>query len=395
MYYRSRRDNSRIINGSKSVVCTTNTALASSSSSSENKHVPKSEGRISKSSKTPDHGVEKKPTPKAKGITCISSRSIDYFAGILYEKSLGKYIPQDETDKLILKLVPRLQELQNELHSWTQWTNQKVKQAICRLSKDQDEIKSLRQEKEEAGQFKMEKKIMGESTMKRLSEIEFSLNNTTNQVQDANSKGQKLEAAASASSCQEALERERKALKDVQSWDTQRSLYQRSRKQLSCKGKWARLKDPTIKLRNNEILQMLWKRERMTMEKFLAQAASIRKERECLEAAGKLCFEETDVASGQCSSINERNQIPVFSKGVVDINDYPGSGGLKWERECVMCLSKEKIVVFLPCVHQTEPQMNAAEPCDNSSCMHHKCSDKIFSFGLLQLPAAGQDMVTN
>lgn len=125
-------------------------------------------------------------------------------------------------------LVPTLQKLQNELHSWTQWTNQKVKQAICRLSKDQDEIKSLRQEKEEAEQFKMEKKIMGESTMKRLSEIEFALNNTTNQVQDANSKVQKVEvehsvlkmeievaklqAAASASSCQEALEREQKVL---------------------------------------------------------------------------------------------------------------------------------------------------------------------------------------
>ncbi|TYJ09297.1 hypothetical protein E1A91_A11G131700v1 [Gossypium mustelinum] len=52
------------------------------------------------------------------------------------------------------------------------------------------------------------------------------------------------------------------------------------------------------------------------------------------------------------SPLNERNQIPVFSKGVVDINDYPGSRGLKWERECVMCLSKEKIVVFLPCAHQ-------------------------------------------
>ncbi|TYI00466.1 hypothetical protein ES332_A11G136200v1 [Gossypium tomentosum] len=243
--------------------------------SSENKPVPKSEGRISKSSKTPDHGVEKKPAPKAKGITCISSRSTDYFAGIPYEKSLGKFIPQDETDKLILKLVPRLQELQNELHSWTQRTNQKVKQAICRLNKDQGEIKSVRQEKEEAEQFKMEKKIMGESIMKRLSEIEFSLNNTTNQ------------AAASASSCQEALEREQKALKDVQSWDTQRSML--LEELASEKQKAAELQRKVGKAkRSYNQIKMLWKRERVTMEKFLAQAASIRKERECREAAGKV-----------------------------------------------------------------------------------------------------------
>ncbi|KAH1081314.1 hypothetical protein J1N35_021075 [Gossypium stocksii] len=107
------------------------------------------------------------------------------------------------------------------------------------------------------------------------------------------------------------------------------------------------------------------------------------------------CALETLMLPVVSAPVNERNLIPVFSKGVVDINDYPGSRGLKWERDCVMCLSKEKIVVLLPCAHQTEPQMNAAEPCDNSSCMHHKCSDKICSFGLLQLPPAGQDMVTN
>ncbi|KAK5783882.1 hypothetical protein PVK06_038399 [Gossypium arboreum] len=121
----------------------------------------------------------------------------------------------------------------------------------------------------------MEKKIMGESIMKRLSEIEFSLNNTTNQ------------AAASASSCQEALEREQKALKDVQSWDTQRSLL--LEELASEKQKAAELQRKVGKAkRSYNQIKMLWKRERVTMEKFLAQAASIRKERECREAAGKV-----------------------------------------------------------------------------------------------------------
>ncbi|XWS46761.1 hypothetical protein CRYUN_Cryun14cG0095700 [Craigia yunnanensis] len=393
--------------GTKSAVCTANTELAPSSSLG-NKPVPKSEGRTSVSSKTPDWDAEKKPAPKTEGSTSMTSKSTDYYAGIPYDESQGKYIPQDEKDELILKLVPRLQELQNELHGWTQWTNQKVMQAARRLSKDQVELKSLRQEKEEAEQLKREKQIMEENTMKRLSEMEFALSNATNQVEDANSTVQKLEvdhsllkmemevakiqAAESAANCREALEREQKALKDVQSWDGQMSLLQKEL--ASEKQKAAELQRKVGKAKNIYIqTEMTWKHERMAKEKFLAQAASIRKERECLEAAAKVEVDKiklkaekdmlkygeevkkiekklseltmkldsskiaalrkgTDGGNCQCSSVNEGNQIPSFSKTVVDIKDYFWSRGLKQERECVMCLSEEKIVLFLPCAHQ-------------------------------------------
>ncbi|XVE73203.1 hypothetical protein DITRI_Ditri11bG0098400 [Diplodiscus trichospermus] len=213
------------------------------SSSLENKPAPKSEGRTTISSKTSDCDAKRKPALKVECSTSMSSKLTDYLAGIPYDESLGKYIPQDEKDEVILNLVPKFQELQNELHSWTQWTNQKVMQAARRLSKDQAELKCLRHEKEEAEQFKREKRIMEENTMKRLSEMEFALNNATNQVEDANSTVQKLEvehsllkmemevaklqAAESATRCREALEGEHKALKDVQSWDGQRSLLQK------------------------------------------------------------------------------------------------------------------------------------------------------------------------
>ncbi|KAK8565434.1 hypothetical protein V6N13_020541 [Hibiscus sabdariffa] len=421
-------DNSSVLptSGTKSAVPTPSTGLASSSSSSsssscsEIKPVQKSEGRTSKSSMTTDNGEERKPTPKDKAITSTSSKSTDYFAGIPYDKSLGKYIPQDEKDKQILKLVPRLQEVQNELHSWTQWANQKVKQAVCRLNKDQDEIKSLRQEMEEAERLKRKKKFMEENTLKRLSEMEFALDNATNQVEDAHSKLQKLEvenstlkmemevaklqSAASASSCREALEREQKALKDVRSWDAQRSLLQEEL--ASEKKNVAELQRKVGKAkRMYNQTTMLWKQERMTMEKFLAQAASIRKERECLEAAAKIeegkikmkaekdmqkygeeikrlenelselkmkpdsskisaLWRGTDGDNGQCSSIHKGHRIPIFSKRAVNINDYPRSRGLKQERECVMCLTEEKIVVFLPCSHQVF--------CVKCSELHHK-----------------------
>ena len=131
----------------------------------------------------------------------------------------------------------------------------------------------------------------------------------------------------------------------------------------------------------------------MAKEKFLAQAASIRKGREHLEAAAiveedkiKLKAEKdmqkygveikklknrssklkmkldsskiaalrrgTDGGNGPSSFVYEGNQIPSFSKRVVDIKDHSGSRGLKQERECVMCLSEEKIILFFPCAHQ-------------------------------------------
>ncbi|KAL1132961.1 hypothetical protein V6Z11_A12G007800 [Gossypium hirsutum] len=295
-------DDSSTLKGTKSTVPTANTGLAPSLSL-ENKPVPKSKGGTSKSSKTPEQDAGNKPTPKAKSSTSMSSKSIDYCAGIPYDESLGKYIPQNEKDEMILKLVPRIEELQNELDSWTQWTNQKVMQAARRLSKDQAELKSLRQEKEEVEQLKREKEIMEENTMKRLSEMEFALNNATSQVEDANNTVQKLEvehsmlkmemevaksqAIASAVSCREALEREQKALKDIQSWEGQRSLLQEEL--ASEKQKATELKRKVGKAQNiYSQIEMTWKEERMAKEKFLAQAASIRKERERLEAVAKV-----------------------------------------------------------------------------------------------------------
>lgn len=45
-------------------------------------------------------------------------------------------------------------------------------------------------------------------------------------------------------------------------------------------------------------------------------------------------------------------RMPFFSKLVPDLQDFSETGGVKRERECVMCLSEEMSVVFLPCAHQ-------------------------------------------
>lgn len=61
--------------------------------------------------------------------------------------------------------------------------------------------------------------------------------------------------------------------------------------------------------------------------------------------AGRL----TDIKNGL---IHKESRTPLVSEVVTDIHDFSGTGGVKRERECVMCLSEEMSVVFLPCAHQ-------------------------------------------
>ncbi|GLT42563.1 hypothetical protein SLA2020_165550 [Shorea laevis] len=388
------------------------------SSSLEKKPAQKYKGITSVTPKKPDHDAEKtpkkadndaerNPAPKSEDNISKPCKEIEYYVGIPYDESLGKYAPQDDKDKLILKLVPRLQDLQKELHTWIEWANQKVMQAARRLSVEQPELKLLRQEKEEGDQFKKEKQIMEENTVKRLSEMELALNNASNQVERANSticrlevensllkkdmKAAQLQAAESAARCREAMEREQKALKDTQSCEGQKSLIQ---EELETRKKvLAELQKEVDKAKSlyNQAEARL-KQEMVEKEKVLKHAASIRWEREGMEAAAKAeedkiklkaeserqkygeeikrlqnelselrikldsskiaALRSTDSGFGMFSSTSKGNQIPSISKRIFDSQDNIRSRGLKQDCECVMCLSDEKVVVFLPCAHQ-------------------------------------------
>ena len=174
--------------------------------------------------------------------SCDAEPSNCSFAGIPYDKSLGQWVPRDKKDELILKLVPRVRDLQNQLQEWTEWANQKVMQAARRLSKEKAELKTLRQEKEEVERLKKEKQTLEENTMKKLSEMENALCKASGQVERANSavrrlevenaqlrqemEAAKLRAAESAASCEEVSKREKKTLMKFQSWEKQKTLFQ-------------------------------------------------------------------------------------------------------------------------------------------------------------------------
>ncbi|XP_020235397.1 putative E3 ubiquitin-protein ligase RF298 [Cajanus cajan] len=331
--------------------------------------------------------------------------------GIPYDKSLGQWIPQDRKDEMILKLVPRVRELQNQLQEWTEWANQKVMQAARRLSKDKAELKTLRQEKDEVERLKKEKQSLEENTMKKISEMENALSKASMQVERTNADVRKLEgenavlrkemedaklhATESATNCQEVSSREKMTQMKLQSWEKQKSLFQEEL--MAEKHKLAQLQQALEQAKvHREQVEVRWQQAAKAKEELLLQASSIRKEREQIEESAKskedmikLKAEEnlqryrddiqklekeiaqlrqkTDsskiaalrrgidgsymhVKSG---TVQEESHVTLISDLVTNLNDYSlTGGGVKRERECVMCLSEEMSVVFLPCAHQ-------------------------------------------
>lgn len=141
-------------------------------------------------------------------------------------------------------------------------------------------------------------------------------------------------------------------------------------------------------------LQARWKQEEKAKDELLAQGQSIRKEREELEASAKskedmvkskaeanlqkykddirelekeisvlrLKTDSSKIAALRMgingsygNSFTDSKTDPAsesqspFAAGMNSFSDY---SGVKRERECVMCLSEEMSVVFLPCAHQ-------------------------------------------
>ncbi|KAK8709781.1 hypothetical protein V6N13_060783 [Hibiscus sabdariffa] len=362
-----------------------------------------------------------------------------YAGGRSYDKSLGQWAPQDKKDEMILKLVPRVQELQNQLREWTEWANQKVMQAACRLSKDKAELKTLRQEKEEVERLKKEKLSLEENTKKKLIEMDVALSKASGQVERANAtvcrlevenaalrqemEAAKLHAVESAASCEEVSKREKKTLMKVQSWEKQKALLQEELMIEKCKG--AQMQQELQQAKSLGVLCFVWvllsyhnkcsggnsfvmtngygklsqarlKQEEKAKEEILTRAYLVRKEGEENEASTKLKEDmmkskaETSLQKykediqrlekeiSQLRLKTDSSKIAALRRGidgsyagkltdnrhgtgqteprtpltVIDFHEFSGKGAVKRERECVMCLSEEMSVVFIPCAHQ-------------------------------------------
>ncbi|XP_068659873.1 putative E3 ubiquitin-protein ligase RF298 [Aristolochia californica] len=336
------------------------------------------------------------------------------FMSISSDKIFGQWVPQDKKDGMLLQLVPRVRELQTQLQEWTEWAQQKVMQAARRLSKDKAELKSLRQEKEEVARLKKEKQTLEENTMKKLSEMENALCKASGQVERANAavcrlevenaelrqemEAAKLRAAESAASCQEVSRREIKTLKKFQSWEKQKAVFQEEL--VTEKRKLSQLQQQLEQAKEYQNkLEARLKQEEKVKNDTLMQANSERKEREQIDASAKSkedmirlkaendfqryrddirkleneiaqlrlktdsskiaalkwaldctyasCLTDGNGKSGLALKETKDNYI----SGMTDLPDL-GAGDVQRERECVMCLTEEMSVVFLPCAHQ-------------------------------------------
>ncbi|KAF2314928.1 hypothetical protein GH714_037190 [Hevea brasiliensis] len=112
--------------------------------------------------------------------------------------------------------------------------------------------------------------------------------------------------------------------------------------------------------------------ERKLKEDLLAKVASIKDEGEQVEAAAKVeedmirqkaeddlkkYMEDISKLEKEISELKLKSassEIAALRRSIEGKGSQgaSGSGGLKRDRECVMCLSEEKSVVFVPCAHQ-------------------------------------------
>ncbi|KAK9725821.1 hypothetical protein RND81_05G172000 [Saponaria officinalis] len=399
-----------------------NVKNVSRKSSKETGNVTKETRRTkSKSAKT----VHALPAPVAKPKPVVSSGDSEISRpsptkndnrqvnlGVNSALSPTPWVPLNKKDEMIVKLIPRVQELKIQLKEWTEWANEKVMQAAQRLGKDNAELKILRQERDEVERLKKEKQTLQENTVKKLSEMENALSKASGQIERANAavrrlevensalrqemEAAKLRAAESAASCQEVSKREKKTLMESQSWEREKSVVQEelaSERRKLCQ---LQLELEQAKDRRNQLVAR-WKQEEKTKDELLTRVSSIRKEREQLELSAKskehaiklkaeanlqkykdeiLTLDkeisqlrmETDSSKiaalkrgidGSYTNRLTNSQNSPVSKNLWDsyqpgngLRDYSGLGGVTRDRECVMCLSEEMSVVFLPCAHQ-------------------------------------------
>ncbi|GLJ13967.1 hypothetical protein SUGI_0223370 [Cryptomeria japonica] len=319
---------------------------------------------------------------------------------------------QDRKDEMIMKMFHRAREIETQLQEWTEWAQQKVMQAARRLSKEKAELKALRQEREEIARLKKEKQAVEESNMKKLSEMDNALRKAKAQMERGNATVSKLEeenkklrqemdaakliAIESAVACLEVSKREKKTLKKFQAWERQKAMLQEEL--TSEKRKLASLQQQLVKAKERQLqIEVRWRQEEKSKEEAIMRATTEKQAKEQIEAAtkrkedalhqkaemdtqryrdevqrleheitqlrfttesSKLAAMQWDSNQTVSSCPSDTNSIQILRQTntrllseIAELQDLSHSE-VQRDRECVMCLSEERSVVFLPCAHQ-------------------------------------------
>ncbi|KAG0575441.1 hypothetical protein KC19_5G004300 [Ceratodon purpureus] len=309
-----------------------------------------------------------------------------------------------EVKNTLLSLQDRVRLLEIELNERNNWVQQKVMQATQAVSKERQELNALRAERDEALRFKKDQKALEESTLKRKAELEtllrkekaevLRLKNENAEVR-AELQAAKLSAAESVATYEEAAKREKKGAKRAQGWEKQKAklqeeLSEEKRKLTQFQQVLAQAKERHLQA------EVRWRQEEKAKEEAVSRADKEKRAKEQAESAFKRREEATrrkaeqdkqrlrdDVerltqelsslrAAESANLVTASWDSPVTTMGMVG-----GRFGLKEherlarelaelqdslrrssalplprDRECVMCMSEEMSVVFLPCAHQ-------------------------------------------
>ncbi|TMW85524.1 hypothetical protein EJD97_023015 [Solanum chilense] len=348
--------------------------------------------------------VDPKSSKKVLDNTTISSMLLDYYVGIPYDESLGKYVPQNERDEMILLRTSHLKSLQKELQWWSDWANEKVMQATWRLAKDQAELKMLRQEKEDAEKVYQEKEMLEKDTLVRIMEMEQAQVNTNSMSETLNYLLKTLEmdnvglkkdiealmlsTSENAMNQNNALAKEQEVIKKCQVADMEKHSFE---KDLSTfkqeKASLLQQQEKTNKVVDQ--FKVLLKQEERVKQRLLQQANSLKVEKEQLRVHKKVQrdnfrerveinmqkykqdIQKCESEISQLRFQSERSKIealkrgiPQMTKGLAAFAESSGSNVLNAERECVMCMNEHITVVFLPCAHQVL--------CEDCNVFHQK-----------------------
>lgn len=327
-----------------------------------------------------------------------------------YDEDQKVWVPQDKKDEMVLILVQRQKELQAHMRDWRDWAMEKVMQVTRRLAKEKEELQSLRREKEEVDRLHEERHCLVESARKKLLEMESAISRLSAQLDKAEASARRREAenaqlrvqmeaakrhaAESAANFVELSKKDESSLKRSQYWESERSQLQEQL--VAEKSKLSRVQQQLQHAKEKkEQLKVRWRQEEAGKTEAIAHVTSERKERGQIETS--LRSEEnflhlkaendmqrykseiraleqqisqlkvsldTSAAAAPKWNTDDKTRPSRLSEGRkngntqvlarvaaspaldIDLDD------LQRDRECVMCLSEEMSVVFLPCAHQ-------------------------------------------
>ncbi|KAG2636719.1 putative E3 ubiquitin-protein ligase RF298 [Panicum virgatum] len=325
-----------------------------------------------------------------------------------YDEEQKVWIPQDKKDEIVLILVQRQKELQAHMRDWTDWAQQKVMQVAHRLAKEKEELQSLRKEKEEADRLQEERHHSEESTRKKLLEMESAISRANAQLEKADASARRREAenaqlmlqmeaakrhaAESATNILELLKKDENSRKRSQRWESERALLQEDL--AAQKSRLSRVQEQLQHAKEQkDQVQTRWKQEEAAKVEAIALVTSERKERDQIETSVR--SEENSLHLKSANDTQRyKSEIRALEQQIMQLKvsmDSSKVAAPKWgadnktyalhlsegrkngnaqilsniavpqdldfddiqrDRECVMCLSEEMSVVFLPCAHQ-------------------------------------------